>query len=248
MRSFVHFRLVGIAIGLVVCAESIAGPSVLERSASLASLFPTEQVDSFATILPADHIVRWHVVVPEATQLAGALVFVSPGRSGAPPETWIEVLKRRNLIFVGAENFGNTKPTAQRILAAMMGLALVQREFRIDPKRSYIAGMSGGGRVASRAITSLPQLFSGAVYIVGVDPWTTQDQALLTQLITKRYVFITGSKDFNRRETRQVYESYRLAGAPALLIDVPGQGHRNASAAQLDEALAFLDGTSRMAE
>jgi predicted esterase len=125
----------------------------------------------------------------------------------------------------------------------LMGLALVQRDFRIDAKRIYIAGMSGGGRVASQAITRFPQLFSGALYIVGVDFWTEREQALIPDIISKRYVFLTGSKDFNRRETRRVYEKYRSAGAQTvLLMDLPGYGHENPNATQLDHALQFLDG------
>lgn len=242
--------LTGISITLLCWANAFGASTLLERRASLSSLFPADRAEQFATILPADQIVRWQLSAPEIpvvsgdTEAFGTMIYVSPTRSGAPAKEWIEVLARRNLIYVAADDFGNSKPTAQRLLAALMGLALVQRDFRIDAKRIYVAGMSGGGRVASQAITRFPQLFSGALYIVGVDYWTDREQALIPNIISKRYVFLTGSKDFNRRDTRQVYEKYRSAGAQTvLLMDLPGYGHENPNAAQLDQALQFLDGT-----
>lgn len=245
-----RFSLTGIAIGLLYCATAFGASTLVERSASVASLFPADRAEQFATILPVDQIVRWQMLAPEIAQTSGdrqalgTIIFVSPSHSGAPPKEWIEILERRNLIYVAADDFGNSEPTAQRLLAALLGLALVQRDFRIDPKRIYIAGMSGGGRVASQAITRFPHLFSGALYIVGVDFWTEREQALIPDIISKRYVFLTGSKDFNRRDTRRVYEKYRSAGAQSvLLMDLPGYGHENPNAAQLDQALRFLDGT-----
>jgi len=244
------FSLIGIAIGLLCCANAFGASTLMERSASAASLFPADRAEQFATILPVDQIVRWQILAPEIDQASGdaaalgTMIFVSPTHSGMPSKEWIEVLERRNLIYVAADEFGNSKPTAQRLLAALMGLALVQRDFRIDAKRIYIAGMSGGGRVASQAITRFPHLFSGALYIVGVDFWTDREQALIPDIISKRYVFLTGSKDFNRRDTKRVYEKYRSAGAgTVLLMDLPGYGHENPNSAQLDQALQFLDGT-----
>lgn len=242
--------LTSAAIGLLYCANACSASTLLERSASLSSLFPADRSEQFATILPGDHIVRWQILAPNIaagsadTEALGTIIYVSPTHSGAPSKGWIEVLERRNLIYVGADDFGNSKPTAQRVLVALMGLALVQREFRIDAKRIYVAGMSGGGRVASQAITRFPQFFSGALYIVGVDFWTDREQALIPDIISKPYVFVTGSKDFNRRDTRRVYGKYRSAGARrVLLMDLPGYGHEIPNAVQLDQALQFLDGT-----
>jgi predicted esterase len=244
----------GTSIGLLCCANAFGlnafGASTpMQRESSLASLFSVEQAQQFATILPADQIVRWQVLAPQnaaaphEVQQSGALIFVSPSDSGMPSKQWISVLERRNLIYVAADDFGNSKLAARRVLAALMGLALVQSEYHVDPKRIYIAGMSGGGRIASRTITKFPQLFSGALYIVGADFWTQRERALVPTILSKRYVFLTGSKDFNRRDTKRVYDRYRSAGAQeVLLMDLPGYGHEYPNAAQLEQALRFLDG------
>lgn len=249
MRFSSSHWLQGLSIGLLWSANAIGASTLMERDASLASLFSTDQAERFATILPVDRIVRWQVLAPQAAQSArreeqfGTLIFVSPSDSGLPSKQWIGVLERRNLIYVAADDFGNSKPAAQRVLAALMGLALVQRDYHVDPKRIYIAGMSGGGRIASRTITKFPQLFSGALYIVGADFWTQKEHALIPDILSKRYVFLTDSKDFNRRDTKRVFDRYRSAGAQeVLLMDLPGYGHENPNAEQFDHALQFLDG------
>jgi predicted esterase len=124
----------------------------------------------------------------------------------------------------------------------LMGLALVQQNYAVDPARIYISGMSGGGRVASMTITLFPHLFTGALYIVGADFWTTTDPALLALITDKRYVFLTGAKDFNRNEMRQIYQRYLDAGASrSLLMDLPRFGHEYPSAGVLKTAFEFLD-------
>ncbi len=172
----------------------------------------------------------------------GVVVFVKPDSSASPPRGWIEVLDERKLIWVSARHFGNSAPVRQRILAGIMGLTYVQQHYPVDASRVYIAGMSGGGRVASIAITEFPQLFTGALYIVGVNFWDAQAQARLDQIRRKRYVFLTGNRDFNRDETRAVFERYREEGvADSLLMDLPHFGHQYPNATQLESALRFLD-------
>ena len=60
-------------------------------------------------------------------------------------------------------------------------------------------------------------------------------------MIQNRFVFLTGSRDFNLRETRQVYRRYLEAGAQhSKLIEVTGMAHELPDAAALDEALQYL--------
>lgn len=215
---------------------------VIERSGSLNDVFPAEQVAKLADVISPDEIVRWKLFVPASEVPHGVVVFVSPSASGAPQPGWTDILSKRNLIWIGAENFGNEKLSAQRVLVALMGLASVQKDFNVDGERIYIAGMSGGGRIASQTITKFPTLFTGALYIVGVDFWTKSDTPLLEHIRANRYVFLTGDGDFNRRETKRVYRKYQAAGANrALLIDLADFGHGYPDPQHLDRALEFLD-------
>lgn len=193
-------------------------------------------------ILPLDAELRWHVRVPSEADTPGVLVFVSPSASAEPQRGWEAVLDARNLIWVCPIDFGNDKLSAERVLAALLGLALVQNEHSVDSARVYIAGMSGGGRIASKTITKFPHLFTGAIYIVGVDYWTRAEDSLRAAIAANRYVFLTGRNDFNRRETRRIYRKYDRAGIEGiLLMDLPGLGHEYPQASDFDRALEFLD-------
>lgn len=239
--------LVGNLMWLMVSVQAAGGEKppaerLGNRSASLSALFSFQQAKALGDTLPVDRTVHWRVYTPEKPEPAGVLVFISPTPWGTPHTGWLEVLEQRNLIWVAADDFGNDQPTAQRILAAIMGLTDIRQNFDIDSSRIYAAGVSGGGRAASIMITRFPRLFTGAIYMVGVDFWEPQQRSHIEQIAQNRYVFLTGHDDFNRRETKSVYRKYRTAGvAKTLLIDAPELDHDYPSAALLAQALGYLD-------
>lgn len=236
---------------LLVFAPAFAS-GLRTETGTLASVFPAEQAETLASTMPIDHPVTWKIYVPQKSPQKsgnGVLVYASPTPSGAPITEWLEVFEDKNLIWVAAEGFGNTEPSVRRILAALMGLAKVQQSFQTDSSRVYVAGLSGGGRIASRLATKFPQMFTGALYIAGANFWTEAERPLLDFISQDRYVFLTGSGDFNRREMRKVFKKYQQAGVKqALLMDLKGYGHHNPDAAQLAMALEFLDGARPIAE
>lgn len=241
--NFLREALLVISLCLGPCVSvSAQEASSGTRTGSPATLLPVEQAEGLRNILPLDRQIRWYVRAPGSSGPSGVLVFVKPDDRAEPQPGWEAVLDERNLIWVSAEAFGNDKPSAQRVLAALLGLALVQRDYSVDNERIYIGGMSGGGRIASKTITKFPHLFTGALYIVGVDFWTRAEEPLKEAIAAKRYVFLTGHNDFNRRETRLVYGKYKRAGVEqALLIDLPSFGHEYPDADALARALEFLD-------
>jgi predicted esterase len=228
---------------LLFCgAVHAQNPSTVERTTTLSALFPAEEARALAATIPADRPLHFRMRVPQHADLSGVLVFVKPTDSGELPDDWSAVLERRNLIWIAADDFGNDRPRAQRVLAAMAALKLVESTRAIDSKRVYIAGMSGGGRIASTIITRFPRRFAGALYIVGADFWTSAEEPLLPDIAANRYVFVTGVRDFNRREMRRAFARYRAAGvSKSLLMDLPGFGHEYPNAEQLGTALDFLD-------
>lgn len=231
------------ALCALLVANMASAGKIYTEAGSLASVFPPEQAKALAPILPVNRRVSWKIYVPEKSENYGVLVYVSPTPGGEPDSGWLEVFEDKNLIWVSAEGFGNTEPSAQRVLVALMGLTKVQQSFQVDYSRIYIAGMSGGGRIASIAATKFPRMFTGAIYIVGADFWKEKDKPLVNLISNNRYVFITGDRDFNRQEIRQVFKKYVKAGAgQALLMDLDGYGHHNPDVEQLSTALEFLDG------
>jgi predicted esterase len=229
---------------ILLVSVQVLGDELYTETGTQASILPAEQAQALASTLPVDQPVSWRVYVPQKFQEKsnGVLVYVSPTSSGAPNPEWLQVFEDKKLIWVAAEGFGNSEPGAQRVLAAVMGLARIQQQFQTDSGRIYIAGLSGGGRIASQAATRFPRMFNGALYIAGVDFWTEAEKPLLDFIAQNRYVFLTGSQDFNRREIRKAYKKYQEAGVKdVLLMDLEGYGHHNPDAAQLARALEFLD-------
>ncbi len=49
-----------------------------------------------------------------------------------------------------------------------MFLAMLARDYMLDENRTYIAGLSAGGKTASRVSSAKPELFRGGVDIGGV--------------------------------------------------------------------------------
>lgn len=229
-------------IASAAAAQSQQPLATLERSATVRSLFSAEEAARLSATLPLDQPVRFRLWLAEPAG-GGVVVFVSPTDSGIPPDDWLPVLERKRLSYIAAEEFGNRKLKAQRVLTAMMALKLVQQSTSVDPQRTYIGGMSGGGRIASQTVTRFPQQFAGAVYIVGADFWMPRDARLRQRAAANRYVFITGERDFNRSEMRRVFSRYQSNGLIAsLLMDLPAFAHEYPNAGQFGQAIDFLDG------
>jgi predicted esterase len=242
--SRVRAALTGIVASCLLLAgrSHAADSATVARVATSAELFGAADATALSHTLPPERRVSFRVRVPPGDRAHGVLVFVKPVESGELPAGWAEVLDERDLLWIAADGFGNDVPTAQRVLAALMAVELAKRSARVDPARIYVSGMSGGGRVASQVAVRFPRRFTGALYIVGADFWSRSERPLLPFIQANRYVFLTGERDFNRREMRRVHTQYVDAGATrALLIDLPGFGHEYPAPADLARALEFLD-------
>lgn len=118
---------------------------------------------------------RYDVFVPDAAgdgEPLGLLVYVSPGDRFRLPSGWGKVLERERLVLVAARNSGNSRNmVGRRVPLALHGHGLATRRYRIDPERVYIAGFSGGGRVAQLVAFAYPDVFRGVLMFAGSDPF-----------------------------------------------------------------------------
>lgn len=199
----------------------------------------------FGSALDPDEVNEWALYVPESydpESPAGLLVFISPTDSGRMPGRYRQVLDDNNLIWIGANHSGNRVRVARRISLALLATAIADSSYRIDASRVYLSGFSGGGRAASAVAPEYAQLFTGAIYICGADFWEGRTPKRLDQVRHNRYVFLTGSKDFNRSETRRVHRAYRRADiVNVMLLEVAGMDHRMPPPEDLEQAIRFLD-------
>jgi predicted peptidase len=150
-------------------------------------------------------------------------------------------MDQQNLIYIAANNSGNKVLTSRRMVLALFAVRALGQHYAFDTSRINVSGFSGGGRVASRIATQYPDVFTGALYICGVDFWKKDKTPNVDRLLQNRFVFLTGTRDFNQRETRQIQKRYIKAGAQhTKLIIVPDMAHKHPDAIYLTEALQFL--------
>lgn len=209
-------------------------------------LFGEAGAATLAEVFEADEELDWQLYVPptyDATKPAGAIVYVSPRSSGGPPKAWNELLAERNLIWIGARNAGNDVPVGRRMFLAMFGPMVLQRRYVLDAKRIYIAGMSGGGKAASRVAALRPNMFKGGIFLSGAMFWDDEAPPLLEMIKVLRYVFMSGSEDFALNETRRTHRKFVAAGVEnSKLIIVRDHGHRLPEAMYFARAIDYLDG------
>lgn len=224
-------------------SEIGVGSFDIKRTAS--DLVDPETLESMSDILAADADINWQVYVPELYdpgKPAGVLVYVSPMPFGQMPNGWQPLFDEENLIFISADQSGNTVLTKRRMLFAALAPYVLAQAYEIDPDRVYVSGFSGGGKVASIAAVQFANLFTGAIYICGVEFWTEIPPELNAQVMSNRYVFLTGGRDFNRDLTKKIYRRYERAGVSNIhLVDIPGMGHDEPEREDFRDAIHYLD-------
>jgi dienelactone hydrolase len=238
-----------IVLGLMLANAAIAdsGPMTqdLQIQITPSQLLGEQQAASYKKILDPDEEISFQVYLPdnESTEIPGVFVYVSPMKTGRIDSRWREVMDQQNLIYIAADRSGNKIPTIRRMVLATLAVQALGQEHEFDTDHISISGFSGGGRVASRLATQYPEVFTGAIYICGVDFWKKDQTPRVERLVQNRFVFLTGSRDFNRQETRQIHKRYIKAGAQnSKLIEVPGMGHNHPDATYLTEAIQYLQG------
>lgn len=126
------------------------------------------------------------------------LAFDPGGRGRTPVEHYQAAADQYGIIVAGSNNSRNNSPEIGRAVDAMTGD--VMSRFRVDPRRVYVAGMSGGARVAfSVAIGSPPGRVAGVLASSAGYP---DDKPRKTLPFS---VFATaGTEDFNHLELRRL--------------------------------------------
>jgi len=206
-------------------------------------LLGEEEASRYEKILSPGKRITWEVYLPdnESKDPPGVFVYVSPRNHGRIDTNWRAVMDKYNLIWIGANRASNRMPVTRRMVYALLALKALEKDHLIDASRITVSGLSGGGRVASMLASQYPEVFTGAIYICGVNFWGESLDIRIDRLVQNRFVFLTGSKDFNLIETQGVYHDYLNAGAVhSKLMVIPGMSHEHPDAKNLSEALDFI--------
>lgn len=209
--------------------------------------------------------VTYQVVVPksyEPGQPHGVVVFVNSADGGALPGPIKQHLEKYRLIGIAAQKSGNERDVLFRHAYAVHAVELLNERYDLDPDRIYISGTSGGGRLCSQAMIINSDTFTGGFPLIGANAcitmkvadskgnsgmahgvWQNLDKKRYAKAGREgRYVFMTGSKDYNQANVKSVYEGYKEAGFRYVeYIEQPGLGHGVPDAAHIEKAIQFLD-------
>jgi len=204
-----------------------------------------EAAEKIVSVIAIDEPITWEVYVPEGYSVespAGIVVYVSPSQSGTPPRGWSSVMDEHNLIWISANKSGNRVLVPRRVLKAILALKAIQQEYVLDETRIYVAGFSGGGKIASMIATDYANTFDGGFFICGVEFWDVDEPRHFEAIKSNRYVFLSGEHDQALRPTKRVYRNYKDAGIPHIqLVVVRDMGHTNPPRRELSRAIEFLD-------
>jgi dienelactone hydrolase len=194
--------------------------------------------EPFDVNVPADY---------DGTVAYGLIVHTDAGSTGNP-YVYKDLMGPHKLIWIGAAKVPNERRVACRWGLALDAVWNMTRRYRIDPKRIYATGMSGGGRCASMIAPTYADVFTGgALYVVGCNAPQWPDEKKIGKPIHElaighRFAFLTGEKDFNRQDTKSVLEAYKGAGFKHVeLFDTPGMGHEFAPPEVFGKAIDSVD-------
>lgn len=170
------------------------------------------------------------------------LLFISAGGGPAGWNDCKAVCEERGMIFASPFGAGNECPMPQRVHIVLDVLDEIRRTYPTDPDRTYIAGFSGGGRVACSIAFALPELFGGAIGVCASGD--LREETWLRHRVIDRLnvAFVTGETDFNRGELER-FRGPLLdgLGVPMKVVVQPGMGHAIPGGPVWQDIFTWLD-------
>lgn len=187
---------------------------------------------------------------------------------GLLPEGWGPVLDQNDLLFISPFKAGNDRELTERRILGVIATQLMRRDYQIDPNRIYIAGQSGGARIASELGFIHSDLYKGTIQSCGSDyfrpikfepgrgfdqqgnPYVydfgSTNEEIEQALKNVKFCIITGPGDFRHSDLTSIYEQGFKQDAPqARFWDIKEMEHENVSAKHLQEVIDYLDGKTK---
>lgn len=190
-----------------------------------------------------------YVPLREPAQGYGVVVFVPPWNKAALPSDWVPVLEQFGLIFVSAARSGNDQTVlGRRYPLAILAEQNVSKQYRLNPQRIYVAGFSGGSRVALRLALAYPDIFRGAILNASSDPIGNEKAPIPPKNLffqfqeTMHLVYVTGDRDvlpqINDRISMRSMRDWCVFDVDSLLET--DRAHDAMTESALTRALEFL--------
>jgi hypothetical protein len=170
------------------------------------------------------------------------ILFITAAREAGGWDRFEQICKQQGIIFAAPHDAGNDVPPKKRTRIVLDVLDDVRRTYNTDPDRTYLAGISGGARMANAIAFALPEYFGGVLSLVAGGE--LRDEPWLRQRVIDRLsaALVTGENDFNRAEVERLRGPYlKEVGVRTRVWMVPKMGHEMPRTALLAEALQWLE-------
>ncbi len=188
---------------------------------------------------------RYELFVPpnlNTKKSAPLVLFISPSDKPSGWAQWQKVCQQSGVIFASPFEAGNNCPIPRRVRIVLDVLDDVRRRQKIDSDRTYLAGFSGGARIACSVAFALPEYFGGIAAVCGAEK--LREESWLRQRVIDRLsvALITGETDFNRSELERLREPMLTGvGVRTQVVTVPKLGHGIPDDRQLAKVFAWLE-------
>jgi dipeptidyl aminopeptidase/acylaminoacyl peptidase len=185
----------------------------------------------------------------------GVYIHLSPGDGADKGTAYQATMEKFNLIYISPKGTSNDRPMLRKVHLAVDALDSVRKEWKIDPKRIVVGGLSGGGHMAMLTQAVHPELFLGAVshaaqsylpsfppayYSFGHFPGLLGKDFSSGALKEQKWVVISGEKDKNYQDILKTTKEWEAHNLAYKFINVPGMAHTNAAVEPFEEALKWV--------
>jgi dienelactone hydrolase len=170
------------------------------------------------------------------------ILFISPSKEPMGWKRFEKLCKQQGILFAGPRGAGNDCSPKKRVRIVLDVLDDLRRHYPIDADRTYLAGFSGGGRIACAIAFALPEYFGGVMPMCASGD--LREESWLRQRVLDRLsvALLTGEKDFNRGEVERLRgPMLKEVGVTARVWVQSGMGHGIPSDKVLLEAFRWLD-------
>jgi len=187
---------------------------------------------------------KYQLYVPKTyakTKAWSLIAFISPGNGPTGWSNLQKVCEKEGILFCSPYQAGNEVQPGLRTRIILDMVDDVRRNYRIDPDQTYLSGFSGGGRMSCAIGFALPEIFAGVMPVCGTN--SPSGLTYLRHRLVDRVsvAFVTGEKDFNRKENEEWMAPYvQELGIRSKLWVAPGVAHAIPGPAVMEEAVNWL--------
>ncbi|MFC7337331.1 hypothetical protein ACFQY0_09105 [Haloferula chungangensis] len=201
---------------------------------------------------------RCMVYIPasyDGSEAYGVYLHISPGNGGSIPKEYYPIFDKLKIIAVSAHSTSNQHAHWERVSRSMNALATVRAEWKTDPNRTYVGGLSGGGHMAFLTQALFSSEFRGAIshaaqsYPPGPNynegghfgPISPSDFRRGRRAQNYWLIFMGTEDKRNYPEIAKTEGDWKALPVTYRCVEIEGHGHKIAPPKEFEEGLAWLE-------